>query len=50
MKGFRVESIEEARKEYIKIQKESWEKLIDEIVFFKNGEKVLYEKFDINKN
>ena len=52
MKGSRVESIEEARKEYKKLLEEGWEKLIDSTVFFfkKNGEQVLYLKFDIFKN
>ena len=35
MKGSRVESIEEARKEYKKLLEEEWEKLIDSTVFFK---------------
>ena len=35
MKGSRVESIEEARKEYKKLLVEGWEKLIDSIVFKK---------------
>ena len=35
MKGSRVESIEEARKEYKKLLEEGWEKIIDSIVFFK---------------
>ena len=35
MKGSRVESIEEARKEYKKLLKEGWKKLIDSTVFFK---------------
>ena len=35
MKGSRVESIEEARKEYKKLLKEGWGKLIDSTVFFK---------------
>ena len=35
MKGSRVESIEEARKEYKKLLEEGWEKLIDSTVFFK---------------
>ena len=33
MKGSRVESIEEARKEYKKLLEEGWEKLIDSTVF-----------------
>ena len=37
-KGSRVESIEEARKEYKKLLEEGWKKLIDSIFFFKNGE------------
>tara|TARA_B100001027_G_scaffold157292_1_gene110774 strand:- start:353 stop:541 length:189 start_codon:yes stop_codon:yes gene_type:complete len=32
MKGFRIESIKEARKEYKKLLEEGWEKLIDSIV------------------
>ena len=36
MKCSRVESIEEARKEYKKLLEEGWKKLIDSIVFFKN--------------
>ena len=35
MKGSMVESIEEARKEYKKLLKEGWKKLIDSIVFSK---------------
>ena len=35
MKGYRVESIEEAKNEYKKLSEEGWEKLIDSIVFFK---------------
>ena len=35
MKGSRVESIEEARKEYKKLLEERWEKLIDLIVILK---------------
>ena len=35
MNGSRVESIEEARKEYKKLLEEGWEKLIDSIVFLK---------------
>ena len=38
MKGSRVESIEEARKEYKKLLEEGWKKLIDSTVFLKNGE------------
>ena len=34
MKGSRVESIEEARKEYKKLLEEGWKKLIDITVFF----------------
>ena len=34
MKGSRVESIEEARKEYKNYWRKGWEKLIDAIVFF----------------
>ena len=35
MKGSRVESIEEARKEYKKLLEEGWKKLIDSTVYFK---------------
>ena len=35
MKGSRVESIEEARKEYKKLLEEGWKKHIDSTVFFK---------------
>ena len=35
MKGSRVESIEEARKEYKKLLEEGWKKLVDLTVFFK---------------
>ena len=35
MKGSRVESIEEARKEYKKLLEEGWKKLIDSTVFKK---------------
>ena len=35
MKGSRVESIEEARKEYKKLLEEGWKKLIDSTVFLK---------------
>ena len=35
MKGSRLESIVEARKEYKKLLDEGWEKLIDSTVFFK---------------
>jgi len=35
MKGSRVESIEEARKEYKKLLEEGWKKLIDSIVYKK---------------
>ena len=38
MKGSKVESIEEARNEYKKLLEEGGEKLIDSIVFLKNGE------------
>ena len=38
MKGSRVESIEEARKEYKKLLEEGWKKLIDSTVFLKNNE------------
>jgi len=34
MKGSRVESIEEARKEYKKLLEEGWKKLIDSTAFF----------------
>ena len=34
MKGSRVESIEEARKEYKKLLEEGWKELIDSTVFF----------------
>ena len=51
MKGSRVESIEEARKEYKKLLEEGWEKTYRFNSFFlKNGEQVLYLKFDIIKN
>ena len=49
MKGSRLESIVEARKEYKKLFQKGGEKLIDLIVL-KNGEQVLYLKFDIIKN
>ena len=35
MKGSRVESIEEVRKEYKKLLEEGWEKFVDSIVFLK---------------
>ena len=35
MKGSRVESIEDARKEYKKLLEEGWKKLIDSTVFYK---------------
>ena len=35
MKGSRVESIKETRKEYKKLLEEGWKKLIDSTVFFK---------------
>jgi len=35
MKGFRIESMEEARNKYKKLLEEGWEKLIDSIVFLK---------------
>ena len=38
MKGSRVESIKEARNEYKKLLEEGWEKLIDSIVFLKEGD------------
>ena len=51
MKGSRVESIEEARNEYKKLLEEGWEKTYRFNSFFKkNGEYVLYLKFDIIKN
>ena len=51
MKGSRVESIEEARKECNKLLEEGQKKLIDSTVFLKkNGEQVLYLKFDMIKN
>ena len=51
IKGSRVESIEEARKEYKNFQRKGGKKLIDSIVKKKkNGEQVLYLKFDIIKN
>ena len=37
IKGSRVESIEETRKEYKKLLEEGWKKLIDSTVFLKNG-------------
>ena len=51
MKGSRVESIEEARKEYKKLLEEGWKKTYRFNSFLKkNGEQVLYLKFDIIKN
>ena len=51
MKGSRVESIEEARNEYKKLLEQGWEKTYRFNSFFlKNGEQVLYPKFDIIKN
>ena len=51
IKGSRVESIEEARKEYKNYQRKGGKKLIDSTVFLKkHGEQVLYLKFDIIKN
>ena len=51
MKGSRVESIEEARNEYKKLLEQGWEKTYRFNSFFlKNGEYVLYLKFDIFKN
>ena len=38
IKGTKVESIEEARKEYKKLLEEGWEKLMDSTVIKKNGE------------
>ena len=51
MKGSRVESIEEARNEYKKLLEQGWGKTYRFNSFFlKNGEYVLYLKFDIIKN
>ena len=51
MKGSRVESIEEARKEYKKLLEEGWEKTYRFNFFIKkNGKQVLYLKFDMIKN
>ena len=51
LKGSRVESIEETRNEYKKLVEEGWGKTYRLNSFFKkNGEKVLYLKFDIIKN
>ena len=51
MKGSRVKSIKEARNDHKKLLEEGWKKVIDLIVFLKkNGEKLLYLKFDIIKN
>ena len=51
MKGSKVESIEESRNEYKKLLEEGWEKTYRFNSFFKkNGEQVLYLKFDIIKN
>ena len=38
MKGSRVESIKEARKEYKKLLEEGWEKTYRFNIFLKNGE------------
>ena len=51
MKGSMVESIEEARNKHKKLLEEGWEKTYRLNSFFKkNGEQVLYLKFDIIKN
>ena len=50
MKGYRDESIEEARNEYKKLLEEGWQKTYRFNSFLKNGEQVLYLKFDIIKN
>ena len=52
MKGSRVESIEEARKEYKKLLEEGWEKTysFNFLLLKKNGKYVLYLKFDIINN
>ena len=51
MKDSRVESIEEARKEYKKLLEDGWKKTYLFNSFFKkNGEQVLYLKFDMIKN
>ena len=51
MKGSRVDSIEKARNEYKKLLEEGWGKTYRFNSFFKkNGEWVLYLKFDIIKN
>ena len=51
MKGSRVESIEEAKNEYKKLLEEGWGKTYRFNSFLKkNGELVLYLKFDIIKN
>ena len=51
MKGTKVKSIEEARNEYKKLLEEGWEKTYRFNSFLKkNGEQVLYLKFDIIKN
>ena len=50
MKGSRAESIEEARNEYKKLLEEGWEKTYRFNSLKKNGEYVLYLKFDIIKN
>ena len=49
MKGSRVVSIEEARNEYKKLLEEGWGKTY-RFNIKKNGEWVLYLKFDIIKN
>ena len=52
MKGSRIESIEEARKEIKNFQRKGGEKLIDSIVFLKKivNRQVFNLKFDIIKN
>ena len=50
LKGSKVESIEQARKEYKNYQRKGGRKFVDSTVFFLNGEQVLYLKFDIIKN
>ncbi len=50
-KGSRVKFIEEARKEYKKLLEEGWKTTYRFNSFLKkNGEQVLYLKFDIIKN
>ena len=49
MKGSRVESIEEARNEYKKLLEEGWGKTY-RFNIKKNGDQVLYLKFDIIEN